>query len=284
MPVDRVREPIGRTVESAGLDGLAIVRIQRRGDRADRGGARRTERPAEQQCAVAAHRPTDETHPGGVQALGRQHRQQLHEHHQPRVLAGHPPVPPAVAAVDRDHRERRATGLDRLGQARSTPMPTTPDASMSRPCSAITGCNSQTAPAAWRCPLRFDPTAGGRDERAGRVRRQRLGRRGRRLSAARAPAAGEPRLPDRIERAHTATRRQPRTVGASARRRAWSAEASQLGGARSREPQSTCWFSRLPFWEPAPLPHSAGVAPTPWPTPAAVQQRGVVGAGPRNRS
>ncbi len=89
---------------------------ERRTDRADRRGARRPEPRAQQQGAVTAHRPAQEPHPRGVQALIAEHRDQLVEHHRARVLAGCAFVPITSAAVDRDHRERRQPGRHRLGE------------------------------------------------------------------------------------------------------------------------------------------------------------------------
>ena len=112
---DGVIRPIVVAVERPERAG-GVGLVQRRADRADPGGACRTQPGAQQHRAVAAHRPADEAHPRDVQVHRRQHRDQLVEHHRARVLAAGPPMPVAVAAVDGDHRERRPARLDQIGE------------------------------------------------------------------------------------------------------------------------------------------------------------------------
>ena len=139
----------------------------------------------------------------------------------------------------------------------STPMPMTPDAVMSRPCSAITGRSGPNCPGGMAIAhsVSTPPRAAETNEPVRYVgdaladeRRRLVGRRGSRRG-------GEPQLPHRIERTRTGDSgaqpqdRAARQLLASA----CQLKASQLGSARSRESQSTCWVSQLPLGDPAPL-------------------------------
>ena len=189
--------------------------------------------------------------------LRRQHRQQFVEHHRPEsspvTRRCHQPLPPSTA----DHRERRIAGLANWARPASTPMPMTPTRSCRDRAARSPGATAaRTARAAWRSPTPFRPTAGRRDERAGEVRRRCLRRRRRRLVGRRRTRRGrKPQLPHRVERARSGESgaqpqdRAARQLVPSARQ----LKASQLGSARSRESQSTCWVSQLPLGDPAPL-------------------------------
>ncbi len=121
MTVQRAQSPdaVGRVVLGA-VEGSrcrgARGGPQRRADRADPGRAAGAESGAQQHRAVAAHRPSQERHPRGVQALFGEQRQELVEHHGARVVTGGAPMPVTVAAVDRGQRERWEARVDGIGE------------------------------------------------------------------------------------------------------------------------------------------------------------------------
>lgn len=116
-----------------------VGRPQRRADRANPGCACRTQPRAQQQRPIAAHRPAEERHPGGVQPFAGQQRQQLAEHHRPGVLTGGTPVPVGIAPVDPDDGEANRPDLTSWARASSMPRSITVLALPSLPCRAITG-------------------------------------------------------------------------------------------------------------------------------------------------